>query len=219
MKKIEKYIDELFSDLPSTKKTKELKEEMLADLEDKYNDLIKANKDEKEAYKEVIAGIGDIDELRASLIENQDYSLIEKEIIKKQKQRGLIVSISVGLYILSIICIAVVESLGLPEFIGLCGFLTIAGLSTCLLIYHFVSTPSKPEIEFKKVNPTKIPNDSVLTMKKAIHSILWLSILTLYFIISFLFRAWAVSWIIFLIGVIIQNIIDLIINLKENNYE
>ena len=40
--KLRSYINTLFQDAPQTKKTVELKEEMLQNLTDKYNDLVAA---------------------------------------------------------------------------------------------------------------------------------------------------------------------------------
>ena len=54
MEKIKKYVNELFKDAPKTNKTEELKEELLLDLTEKYNDLIKEGKTKTEAYNEVI---------------------------------------------------------------------------------------------------------------------------------------------------------------------
>jgi DNA integrity scanning protein DisA with diadenylate cyclase activity len=69
MENIKKYVNELFKDAPKTKKVKELQEELITNLEEKYNDLIKDGVDEKKAYNDVIAGIGDIDELIANFKE------------------------------------------------------------------------------------------------------------------------------------------------------
>ena len=67
MNKIKDYVDDLFKDIRKTRKSEELKEELLSDLEEKYQDLISNGKKEKEAYQEVIGGIGDVDELLEEL--------------------------------------------------------------------------------------------------------------------------------------------------------
>ena len=42
--KLQKRIEELFENAPKTRKTNELKEELLANLIDKYNDLVDSGK-------------------------------------------------------------------------------------------------------------------------------------------------------------------------------
>lgn len=212
MNKIRTYIENLLEEIPETKKVRELKEELIADLTEKYEDLLKAGKNEKEAYGEVIAGIGDIEELMESMKEDvQERNLIEREIIRKQKTKALVVSVSVGLYILSLILIAISEELGLPEFVSITSFFSIAGLATCILIYYFVSIPKELSGKTGVQVQEKVETNDI---RNAIHSILWLTITAIYFLISFLFTAWAISWIIFIIGVIIQNIIDLLLGMK-----
>ena len=67
MSKIENYVNDLFKDIAKTRKSEELKEELIADLEEKYKDLKENGKSEKDAYNEVISGIGDIDILLKDL--------------------------------------------------------------------------------------------------------------------------------------------------------
>ena len=54
------YVESLFIDAPRTKKTVELKEEILQNLYDKYDDLLREGKTEEAAYNIAVAGVGDI---------------------------------------------------------------------------------------------------------------------------------------------------------------
>ena len=65
--KLRAYMDHLFQDVPNTKKTVEVKEEILQNIVDKYHDLVAEGKSEEAAYNIAIASIGDLDELLASL--------------------------------------------------------------------------------------------------------------------------------------------------------
>lgn len=58
-----RMIDELFDGVPQTHETLELKEEMVQNLMEKYNDLLAEGKTEEEAFHIAAASIGDIDEL------------------------------------------------------------------------------------------------------------------------------------------------------------
>ena len=48
-KKITEYVNELFAGTPQTAKVLEIKEELLADLNDKYQDLLAGGKSEQAA--------------------------------------------------------------------------------------------------------------------------------------------------------------------------
>ena len=65
--KLRAYMDHLFSQTRPTKAAVELKEEMLQNLTDKYNDLIAEGKTPEAAYNIATASIGDISELLAQL--------------------------------------------------------------------------------------------------------------------------------------------------------
>ena len=141
MNKIKNYVDDLFKDIRKTRKSEELKEELLSDLEEKYQDLIANGKNEKEAYQEVIGGIGDVDELLEELKEpTQD--------LETRKKTAFVVSLSVGLYILALISTIICdELLELPDTISAVSFFGIAGIATCILIYHFMSIPKYQKME------------------------------------------------------------------------
>ena len=66
--------------------------------------------------------------------------------------------------------------------------------------------------EFKE---WKNNQDDKKRVRKSINSALWAIITVLYFLISFSTGAWYITWIIFLIGVAVENIIKAIFELKE----
>lgn len=84
--RIRKYVEELFSEAPSTKANISLKEEMIGNLQEKYIDLVENGSTKELAYNTVISNIGDI----SSLIDDRDYSginLNEQNLQKKQLRR------------------------------------------------------------------------------------------------------------------------------------
>ena len=60
---LRKHVDILFAAAPKTEKTAEIKEELLTNLNDKYNDLLANGYDSTAAFHVALSGIGDIDEL------------------------------------------------------------------------------------------------------------------------------------------------------------
>lgn len=214
--KIRKHVNTLFEDTPNTKRVFDLKEELITNLNEKYDDLVKEGKTEEEAYENVIAGIGDVDELVSSI---EQSSPIKQQINEqRRKKNALMVSIAVGLYILSIVSCIILDEIGVADYISAVSLFIIGGAATCLLIYHFMSQPKYTKEddtiveEFKEWKSNKINNKEV---QSAVNSILWLLIVTIYFLISFIFQAWAYSWIIFLIGAAISNMVRLYFKIKE----
>ena len=60
--KLRAHMDELFRNAVPTEQTREIKEEILQNITDKYHDLLAEGKSEQAAYQIAISGIGDLDE-------------------------------------------------------------------------------------------------------------------------------------------------------------
>ncbi len=77
MKAIKNYVDVMFQDFPKTKKTMDIKTNILSTMEDKFEDLIRDGKTEQEAVGIVIGQFGSIDELKKEfeleVDENAEY--------------------------------------------------------------------------------------------------------------------------------------------------
>lgn len=65
--RLKRYIDGIFESVPDTKKAGELKEEMLSNLTEKYNDYVASGLSEDAAYAAAVADLGDTDELLSSV--------------------------------------------------------------------------------------------------------------------------------------------------------
>lgn len=214
--KIRKEVNTLFENAPNTKRANDLKDEIISNAEDKYDDLMKQGKSEEEALQIVIKEIGNVDELIEEL--NKNNPIHTAYAMEARRKTALIVSICVGLYILSVISCVVLEEIGVPDFITASGFLAIAGVSTCILIYHFMTKPKYTKYEDTMVEEFKEwkgKNDKNKEIKKAIDSILWTLTVIVYLVVSFTFGIWYISWIIFLIASLIENIIKLMFKLME----
>ena len=58
--RIRTHVEGLFEGAPMTRKILDLKEELLANLNSKYDDLVAGGTSPDDAYRTVIAGIGDV---------------------------------------------------------------------------------------------------------------------------------------------------------------
>lgn len=213
---IRKYVNELFEEAPNTKRANDLKDEIISNANEKYQDFIREGKTKEDAMEKVKEEIGSVEELIQEL--QKSNPMDSNKNYEERKKTALVVSISVGLYILSLITCIIADELGLPDFISAVSLFTIAGIATCLLIYHFMSKPKYNKYEDTMVEEFKEwkgKNDSKKEIRKAISSIVWSITVIVYLIISFTFGIWYISWVIFIIASLVENIINLIFKLGE----
>jgi len=85
MDAIKTYLDNVFAALPQTERVQALKRDMLAGMEEKYNELKWDGKSEHEAVGGVIANFGSIDEIIAALDIEQNAVQKESESQKDSK--------------------------------------------------------------------------------------------------------------------------------------
>ena len=130
--KLRAYMDHLFANTPPTKAAVELKEEMLQNLTDKYNDLLAEGKTPEAAFNIATASIGDISELLAQLRREETHEprYTEDQIQRSRQRSALCISIAVMLYILCVIPCILWQTYGVIFM-----FIMIAA-ATGLLIYN-----------------------------------------------------------------------------------
>lgn len=215
--KIRAYINQAFADVPKTKKSVELQEELIANLMEKFNDQLKEGKSEEEAYTAVIANIGDLSELTEGLRERH---VLSPEQPADRKKSALRIAVAVMLFILSPMVLITMEEVFRQDVLGLAGMFLFIAAGTGILIYNAASKPRylKEEEslieEFKEFKAAKAKDKAVL---ESFSAALWLIILALYFYFSFTYGAWAYSWIIFIIGAALQNLIKALYDLRKDH--
>jgi hypothetical protein len=86
MEAIRTYLDNVFAGFPPTQRVRQLKQEMLAGMEEKYNELKSGGMSEHEAVGSVIADFGSIDEIAAELgIEQSTAELREGLYVSREE--------------------------------------------------------------------------------------------------------------------------------------
>ncbi len=85
MDTIRNYLDNLFVSLPKTAKVTELKNNILSNMEDKYNELKGQGKTENEAIGIVISEFGNIDELISELGISKDEGISSQPLVTKDE--------------------------------------------------------------------------------------------------------------------------------------
>jgi hypothetical protein len=119
METIKNYLDNMFAGLPKTARVLELKNNILTNMEEKYNELKNQGKSENEAIGIVISEFGNIDELVSELGICKDTEV---------KSLPLVTESEVDSYL------AVKKTMGLQIGIGV--FLCIIGAASIILFYQ-----------------------------------------------------------------------------------
>lgn len=218
--KLRAHMDHLFQDVPVSKKSVELKEEILQNLVDKFHDLIEEGKSEEAAYNIAIASVGDIQELLDSLkdVSPRPDPTVTEEYRQWKKRSAILIPVAVMLYILCVTPPIIAEALNWNEAVGACGLFVFVGVATAIIIFNNMTKPSMDNLDSTMMNEFKEwknNQDDKKRVRKSINSALWAIITVLYFLVSFSTGAWYITWIIFLIGVAVENIIKAFFELKE----
>lgn len=218
--KLRAHMDHLFRDVPPTKKSVELKEEILQNLVDKYHDLIAEGKSEEAAYNIAVASIGDISELLESLKESstsQSDMMMDTEYRQWKKRSSILIPTAVMLYICCVIPPIIVDAFGCNDAIGACCMFILIGIATAIIIFNNMSKPAVTKIDgtiMEEFKEWKASQEDQKKVRKSISSAMWTLILVLYFLISFSTGAWYITWVIFLMGAAAESIIKAIFELK-----
>jgi len=207
-KKIEAHVDTLFTNAPNGRYAPDIKEELLANLSDKYDDLVASGKNEDEAFALVISSIGDIDNLLRDLGETPEYQPLEIE--KRRQMRGVFLSIGIALYVLSMIPIILADRIG-DTIIGLVVMIVICAVATGFIVYgNNIGKVeySKMDNSFVEAYKEKVAVDNnCAKLRNSISWAMWSLIVVIYFVFSFISGWWHVSWIVFPIGACAQQLI------------
>lgn len=197
-----RYIDLLFAGAPEAA---EIKQEILQNTLDRYDDLIAQGKSPEGAYRLAISGIGDINEILGTPPQEPHVSPspAPQEIKKVPMWKTVVRAIAIALYIMCPIPLFVIQ-----DEIGLCGLLGMVAIATVLMV--ITGKDAKASSHEKPAE-----NSPRAQLKKSISSVVWTVGLCLYFVLSFLTRAWAITWVIFPLLGCIDGLVNACIDLKE----
>ena len=218
---LRRYIESLFEETRPTKKAVELKEEMLQNLEDKYRDLLAEGKTPEAAFNIAVAGIGDVSTLLRQLEEGfRSESEIER-YENARRRSAMLTAIAVMMYILSVLPGLLLSGLGsgyAATLIGFPVFIIMVAAATGLLIYNSMTKPrylQETDSLVDEFREWQSDTQDRKQMRTAISTALWSLILVLYFIISFTTHAWHITWIIFLMGALVESLLNLFFAMKN----
>ncbi len=198
------YVELLFAGVQDCE---DIKQEILQNTLDRYDDLIAEGKVPEAAYRLAITGIGDIHEIlgiKAMPSATIPPSALTPEDDTPEKKRMR--AIAVALYILCPIPILLFGSMNssIINGLGVCGTLIIVAIATALMILN-----AKKEVD-KKDDLQKSP------LNKSLSGLLWAVGVAVYFIISFASQKWHMTWILFPILGALDKLLDVLVQYYES---
>lgn len=202
------YMQLLFAAAPDAE---EIKEEILHNTLDRYDDLIDQGKSPEAAYRLAISGIGDINEILGGVHTEQppvqDFRSAlreETEHIQSRKMRA----VAIAMYILCPVPLFILSEFGL-DTLGLCLTLALVAAATYVIILANKNSPREAA-----------PADSLPPLRRSIANVIRAASLVIFLVLSFLTGAWEATWLVFPIAACVRGLIFAILDLKEaNQYE
>ncbi len=199
----------------------DIKQEILQNTLDRYDDLISRGRTPEEAYRQAIAGIGDVNEIingKADFAEENRppvYAPVPEFDSTAAAVSRLMRALAIFLYIVSPVPLFLFSRLGWFE-VGLCCLLIIVGIATALLLLF--KSPKAQEQHQEYIEYTDRPRNSgsQRELKKSVGKLISTVGLVLYFIISFATGAWFITWLIFPIIGAVKGVVNSCIDLRED---
>lgn len=208
------YVNLLFAGAADSN---DIREEILQNTLDRYDDLVAQGKSPEAAYRLAISGIGDINEILGNKSEQESPGTTPHYVPRPAQEpvdtsvKKVLRAIAIALYILSPIPLFVLSEMGM-DTIGLCGTIAFVAVATVLIVLGQKQRAEEAPKE-EPANPRK-------NLRESIHSLIWAIGLALYFIVSFATGAWFITWVIFPIIACVRGLVNAVIDLKEaRDYE
>lgn len=216
------YVNSIFEGIPNTPEVQELREEILQNTLDRYDEECARGVSETVAYNVAVMSIGDTDELLAA------YRKPKKE---KKSSRRVCVAIAIALYILCVVPPAVADEMGWPEALGVSlMFLMIAAATALIILSGGGEKPAAPKASAPQgvpVQPAAQPvqaasaqeerSSAVKILRGVLTPLYWLAAVGLFLAAGFA-GYWYVAWVIFIAAGAVGDVITGIVYMAKGRY-
>lgn len=215
------YVNLLFA---GTDGVEDIREEILQNTLERFDDLVARGAAPEQAYRQAIAGIGDVGEIigvRSAPQEPaqepaEDYNPLPDFEGTAPAIARLMRGVAIFLYIISPIPIILLDSLGWGN-VGVCIFLSIVAIATLLLLTFSGGKKEKTEKTEKPQKTAAEKNADApanRNLERSIKKLMRTLALVLFFIVSFSTGAWLVTWLIFPIEKALEGVACACLDLK-----
>ncbi len=207
------YVSLLFA---GTENCEDIRQEILQNTLDRYDDLVAQGKSPESAYRQTISGIGDISEILSG---EQTFTASprtnEPEPEADTPTKKLLRTIAIALYILCAAPLIILSEFGMDN-LGLCCTLAVVAVATVLILLGKKNGPGEDTQEHTASAQAQETSESPRQeLRKSIKSLIWAIGLAAYFIVSFSTGAWYVTWVIFPIIGAVQGLVIACLDLTE----
>ena len=209
--RLKQYVDLLFAGTPDSD---DMKQEILQNTLDRYDDLISQGKSPEAAYRLAISGIGDIHEVLGNST-TQAEDRVSPVVTQKTDYRGrplpsarqkTMRAVSIGMYICCVLPLFILGNIG-NGIIGLCLMFLLIAAATVLMVMASSDKEEKEQEDQQKSKQT--PLDKTLNTVA----------LVLFLALSFFTGAWHITWLIWPIMAAVKGIIRAYGDLKGGREE
>lgn len=199
---LRQYVNLLFA---GAIESEDIKQEILQNTLERYDDLIEQGKNPQAAYQLAISGIGDIGEL----LQGNHFPAPAVQNTKPQDtgKKKFLRAVAIAMYITCVVPVIALGDIG-NGIIGVCLMFLMIAAATVLIILSSDSN-SKEDDQKKK---EKEPSHPAYKTYKSVSGIFTLVI---YLLASFETGAWHVTWLIFPISAAVDGLVKAIFDLKE----
>lgn len=207
------YVNLLFA---GAHDSEDIRQEILQNTLDRFDDLVARGSTEEAAYRQAIAGIGDVGELLGG--ESPD-ARPQPEIVDPlpgfegtaPAVARMMRAVAIFLYIVSPVPLLLLDTLGWDN-IGMCLTLVIVAIATLLLLTFKAPAGKKAAQDSQQAAGTA---EGRKNLDASIKSLMRTLGVVLYFVISFSTGAWLVTWLIFPIEKALEGVVCAGLDLRE----
>lgn len=195
-----RYVELLFAGAPEAY---EIRQEILQNTLDRYDDLIAQGKAPEAAYRLAISGIGDINEILGTPVPDPVQAQSPVSPVTDEPKpipiwRKAVRAFAIALYILCPVPLFVLQN-----ELGLCGLLAFVAVATAL---NIIAGSSKE----KQAQAAPVSEG-----RRISRGIVWGCGIALFICATIITEAWYITWLIFPLCACVQGLISACTDLKE----
>lgn len=209
--KLISYVNLLFA---GTEGVEDIQQEILQNTLDRFDDLVSRGSTPENAYRQAIAGIGDVNAILGGEQPPEeaepDYNPLPEFEGTAPAVARMMRAVAIFLYIVSPVPLILLDSIGWDDA-GVCILLVIVAIATLLLLTFRDNKKEKKATEEKKATQTSTSHSG---LEKSIKKLMRTAALVLFFLVSFATGAWVVTWLIFPIEKALEGVVCAALDLK-----
>lgn len=228
--RIRRYLDQLFKNAPNSTKALELKEELTVNMLEHCRDLQETGMSDEDAFQNAVRSLGNVSELFADLKDDGEESRWREELCREDRKRyARLQAAATGMYIFAAAVFLAITGLegmfggySLSGTVGIVVLLILVGIAVMIQVYAVKAysprernMSGKADSVVEEFREWQYEKGRDKEIRNAANTILWMAVLVVYFLISFFTLRWDVSWIVFLVGVCLQAILNLVFSMHS----